>query len=159
MVYRTQYPSPLGLLTLTAEENCLTGLWMPTQKIPYPECIQKDDLPVFREVCRWLDAYFLGNPWDISALPLRPAGTEFQQLVWDILKVIPYGETTTYGAIAKILSPTMSAQAVGGAVGKNPIAIIIIPCHRVVGTDGALTGYAGGIENKKWLLRHEEETK
>ena len=158
MVYRVQYSSPLGLLTLTAEENCLTGLWMPTQQIPYAESIQKDDLPVFREVCRWLDAYFLGNPSDISALPLRPAGTEFQRKVWDILKTIPYGETTTYGAIAKMLSPTMSAQAVGGAVGKNPIAIII-PCHRVVGANGALTGYAGGLENKKWLLRHEEETK
>ena len=158
MAYCTQYPSPLGLLTLTVEGNCLTGLWMPTQEIPPAEYIQNDDLPVFEDVRRWLDGYFLGNPPDIATLPLSPTGTEFQRKVWEILKTIPYGETTTYGAIAKSLSPTMSAQAVGGAVGKNPIAIII-PCHRVVGAKGQLTGYAGGIENKRWLLRHEEESK
>ena len=155
MTFSTLYASPIGPLRLTSDGESLTGVSFSSQ---LPSENPEAGLAVFDDTRRWLDAYFLGNPWDISTLPLRPAGTEFQWKVWDILKTIPYGETTTYGAIAKMLSPTMSAQAVGGAVGKNPIAIII-PCHRVVGANGALTGYAGGLENKKWLLRHEEETK
>ena len=115
------------------------------------------NLSIFDSVIRWLDAYFAGKPMPVD-LPLSPAGTDFQRRVWDILLTIPYGETTTYGAIAKQLGAPMSAQAVGQAVGKNPLAIII-PCHRVVGANGQLTGYAWGIERKQWLLRHEEETK
>lgn len=157
-MFFTPYPSPLGILTLTSDGQTLTGLWMDTQILPQADYCRRDTLPVFQLTKEWLDAYFLGNAPDPSVLPLSPSGTEFQQKVWGILLSIPYGETTTYGAIAKQISPTMSAQAVGGAVGRNPIGIII-PCHRVIGTNGGLTGYAGGLGNKKWLLRHEEETK
>ena len=157
-MYLTTYPSPLGTLTLTSDGRALTGLWMETQSIPKSNYTQRDDLPVFLEAKAWLEDYFLGNAPDSRKLPLSPAGTAFQQQVWNILLTVPYGETVAYGTIAKAIRPTMSPQAVGGAVGKNPISIII-PCHRVVGANGALTGYAGGIENKAWLLRHEEETK
>ena len=157
-MFFTIFPSPLGNLTLISDGHSLTGLWMQSQSIPQGEYTRRDDLPVFLLTKEWLDAYFLGNPGNPNTLPLSPAGTVFQQRVWQILLTLPYGTTTTYGAIAKAISPNMSAQAVGGAVGRNPIGIII-PCHRVVGADGQLTGYAGGIENKAWLLRHEEETK
>ena len=106
----------------------------------------------------WLDEYFRGNIPNPNILPLSPAGTSFQRKVWDLLLTIPYGETTTYGTIAKTISLSMSAQAIGGAVSRNPISIII-PCHRCLGANGRLTGYAGGLSNKKWLLHHEEETK
>ena len=152
------YPSPLGNLTLTSDGDALTGLWMETQTLPPAEYIRRDTIPVLTQTKKWLDDYFLGNQPDPGTLPLSPAGTEFQQLVWQHLRRIPYGQTLTYGCIAKAISPIMSAQAVGGAVGRNPIGIII-PCHRCIGANGQLTGYAGGIENKAWLLRHEEETK
>lgn len=107
----------------------------------------------------WLDAYFAGEKPSSKDLPINPKGTAFQKLVWNELLKIPYGKTTTYGQIAAKLAqqlgkPRMSAQAVGGAVGRNPISIIV-PCHRVLGANGALTGYAGGVERKKWLLAHE----
>ena len=156
-MFFTLHPSPLGILTLTSDGESLTGLWMDSQDPPKAEYTRKDDLPVFQRTRHWLDAYFLGNTPAPADLPLSPAGTAFQRNVWRILLTIPYGETTTYGAIARQISPAMSAQAVGGAVGRNPIGIII-PCHRVIGAKGQLTGYAGGLENKKWLLRHEEET-
>ncbi len=154
MTCYTRYSCPVGSLVLISDGTALTGLtfaepdslWEPMGK-----------LSIFDSVIRWLDAYFAGNPIPVD-FPLSPAGTDFQRRVWDILLTIPYGETTTYGAIAKQLGAPMSAQAVGQAVGKNPIAIII-PCHRVVGARGQLTGYAWGIERKQWLLRHEEETK
>ena len=151
MILCAVYPSPLGPLYITAEGAHLTGLWMKPRNIP---TVPMDHLPVFQAVQCWLDRYFLGNPPDISTLPLSPAGTAFQRRVWEILMTIPYGETTTYGAIARKISPTMSAQAVGQAVGKNPISIII-PCHRVIGANGQITGYAGGLEKKQWLLDHE----
>jgi len=157
-LFFTMYPSPLGTLTLTSDGEHLTGLWMDTQPLPKAAYTEQADLPVFQQTRNWLDAYFLGNCPAPDTLPLSPAGTAFQQRVWQSLLTIPYGETTTYGAIAKSISPTMSAQAVGGAVGRNPIGIII-PCHRVVGAKGQLTGYAGGLKNKAWLLHHEEETK
>ena len=153
----THYPSPLGPLLLVSDGTALTGLWMPTKNFSTDRIVQQDDLPVFRDVRLWLDAYFQGKPGNIT-FPLSPAGTAFQRRVWEILLRIPYGETTSYGAIAKALNPNMSAQAVGQAVGRNPISIII-PCHRVVGAKGQLTGYAGGLPVKTWLLRHEEETK
>lgn len=156
-MFFTTCSSPIGTLTLTSDGRALTGLWMPTQPLPTAEYILQDDLRVFQQAKHWLGDYFLGNNPNPKVLPLSPAGTVFQHQVWDILLTIPYGETTTYGAIAKTISPTMSAQAVGGAVGRNPISIII-PCHRVIGANGELTGYAGGLRNKKWLLRHEEET-
>ena len=157
MTFFTEYPSPIGPLTLTSDGCALTGLWLPTEKYRADRMTLRDDLPVLREVHLWLDSYFQGQPGEIT-FPLSPAGTCFQKQVWQILLNIPYGKTTSYGTIAKQLSAKMSAQAVGQAVGKNPISIII-PCHRVVGAKGQLTGYAGGLENKKWLLTHEEETK
>lgn len=156
-MYCTTYDSPLGPLFLTSNGEALTGLWLQTQPIPKTQYEECHGLPVFEETRAWLDRYFRGGHPEIN-LPLSPSGTEFQRKVWEILRRIPYGETTSYGAIAREISPTMSAQAVGGAVGRNPISIII-PCHRVVGAKGQLTGYTGGLENKIWLLRHEEEHK
>ena len=117
------------------------------------------DLPVFRDATVWLDRYFAGEPLDPTELPLSPEGSPFRQLIWQLLLQIPYGQTVSYGTLAKkaadiLGKPKMSAQAVGQAVGANPIAVII-PCHRVVGADGALTGYAGGIHYKKALLELE----
>lgn len=149
----TLYPSPVGDLLLTSDGSALTGLAL---KAPCRE-YQAADLAIFNSAKAWLADYFAGKPREID-FPLSPAGTDFQRRVWEILLTIPYGQTTTYGAIAGQLGEKMSAQAVGQAVGKNPIAIII-PCHRVVGSKGQLTGYAWGVETKKWLLRHEEETK
>ena len=157
MTYFTTIPSPVGYLRLTSDGAALTGLWLSPQTRDDSHWERADDLAIFDSAKTWLESYFAGNPGAVE-FPLSPAGTVFQRRVWEILLAIPYGQTTTYGAIAKQLGETMSAQAVGQAVGKNPISIVI-PCHRVVGVKGQLTGYAGGIENKKWLLRHEEETK
>ena len=157
MTYFTVVPSPIGDLHLTSDGAALTGLYLAAQSIDESQWERADDLAIFNCAKAWLESYFAGNPGAVE-FPLSPAGTIFQRKVWAILLTIPYGQTTTYGAIARQLGQTMSAQAVGQAVGRNPISIII-PCHRVVGAKGQLTGYAGGIENKKWLLRHEEETK
>ena len=121
--------------------------------------IEKDSIPLFDIVKKWLDRYFSGQKPDLAELPLAPQGNAFRQGVWEILCTIPYGEVTTYGSIAKKMAvklqkERMSSQAVGGAVGHNPISIII-PCHRVVGVNGSLTGYAGGIETKIKLLELE----
>ena len=145
-----EYPSPVGTLYLTADEGGLTGIWM------HPE--KTEDFPVLAQAKLWLDSYFSGNPEEIT-FPLNPHGTVFQEQVWEILLTIPYGQTTTYGAIALEMArrcgkEKMSAQAVGQAVGANPISILI-PCHRVVGAGGKLTGYAGGLDKKSWLLQHE----
>ena len=149
----TTYPSPVGMLTLASDGENLVGLWIEGQKYfggtVQGELLEKDGLPVFQAAKGWLDRYFAGEKPDISELPLRPIGGEFRQEVWEILCEIPYGEVTTYGGIAKkaaakLGKKTMSSQAVGGAVGHNPISIII-PCHRVVGANGSLTGYAGGV--------------
>lgn len=163
MFFSTRYPSPIGLLTLACDGEHLTGLWMEGQKyfgdtIPEP-MTERDDLPVFRAAKNWLDRYFAGEKPEISELPLHPIGGEFRQEVWKILCEIPYGEVVTYGDIAKKMAvkkgkKTMSSQAVGGAVGHNPISIII-PCHRVVGASGSLTGYAGGVDKKVKLLALE----
>ena len=110
-------------------------------------------LPIFDETRRWLDLYFAGKKPDFTPL-LSPQGTPFQQRVWDILLTIPYGKTMSYGEVTRRISPTMSAQAIGGAVGRNPIGIII-PCHRVLGADGSLTGYGGGMVRNRWLLELE----
>lgn len=145
-----EYASPVGTLYLTADEDGLTGVWM------HPE--KTEDFPVLSQAKAWLDAYFSGNSAEIP-FPLNPQGTAFQQKVWELLLTIPYGKTTTYGCLAREMAEhtgkkKMSAQAVGQAVGKNPISILI-PCHRVVGANGKLTGYAGGLAKKEWLLRHE----
>ena len=155
----TNYDSPLGTLTLAGSEEALTGLWLPGQKyfaatLP-SDALRRDDLPVFRQAASWLDAYFARRL--LPALPpLAPVGSDFRQAVWQLLLEIPYGQTTTYGALAKRLNAgRMSAQAVGGAVGHNPISIIV-PCHRVVGANGSLTGYAGGLDRKIRLLEIEQ---
>ena len=158
MIYTSHYASPLGGMTLTSNGTALTGLYFDGERdFPHLSAAHKKDLPVFGEVMRWLDLYFAGKEPDFMP-PLAPVGTTFQQAVWEILKTIPYGEITTYGAIAKQLEKDtgrrMSAQAVGGAVGRNPISILI-PCHRVIGANGSLTGYAGGLDKKEYLLRTE----
>jgi len=158
MVQYAEYPSPLGLLLLESDGDALTGLWM-NRKAP-PGAVLADGDGIFSDVVAWLDAYFRGEPGQID-FPLKPAGTDFQKRVWQRLLEIPYGETVSYGTIAREIAGAMgkekmSAQAVGQAVGRNPVAIII-PCHRVVGAGGKLTGYAYGIEKKQWLLSHEQE--
>ena len=157
MKYSARYDSPVGELILTGDGSRLTGIWMTRQV--FPDAMLEDDLPVFKQTRAWLDAYFRGENPPIEKIPLAPEGTSFQQEVWKILLRIPYGETRTYGEIAREMAALlgkekMSAQAVGGAVGANPISILI-PCHRCVGAKGQLTGYAGGLEKKVWLLRHE----
>lgn len=163
MVSTSRYDSPLGALLLAERDGKLVGVWMEGQKY-FPcslgETSQDGGLsPVLRQAGRWLDLYFAGERPPAGALPLAPEGSEFRREVWRILCEIPYGETATYGEIARKLAARrglarMSAQAVGGAVGHNPISIII-PCHRVVGSGGSLTGYAGGLQRKIQLLRHE----
>lgn len=163
MYYMTEYPSPIGKLTLASDGTHIVGLWLEGQKFfmdTLPQLpVRRDELEVFGSTRTWLDRYFTGDKPRCGELPLKPIGGEFRQAVWNCLCRIPYGELTTYGAIAKSVAAelgrrTMSAQAVGGAVGRNPISIII-PCHRVVGSKGDLTGYAGGLEKKHWLLRLE----
>ena len=161
MQYTTFYESPIGRMLLAADDTGLTGLWFEGQKY-FARCLDREseekELPVFAEAKRWLDIYFSGKEPDFTP-PLHFTGTDFQKEVWEILCAIPYGQTMTYGAIADQLAKKrglsrMSAQAVGGAVGHNNISIIV-PCHRVVGSDGSLTGYAGGIERKTFLLNLE----
>jgi len=162
--YKTECNSPIGKLTLCATKDALIGVWIEGQKYfcdTVSETIEKDDLKIFDETKKWLHEYFKGNKPKIKDLKLAPIGNEFRQRVWKILCEIPYGETITYGEIAEIIAnekgiKRMSAQAVGGAVGHNPISIII-PCHRVVGKNGSLTGYAGGLEVKKYLLNLEKD--
>ena len=163
MYYFTIYLSPVGPLTLACDGENLVGLWLEGQKYfgntISGEMAQQDTLPVFKTAKGWLDRYFAGEKPLINELPLCPIGGTFRQGVWNILCEIPYGEVTTYGHIAKKMAlrqgkKTMSSQAVGGAVGHNPISIII-PCHRVVGAGGSLTGYAGGIAKKIKLLELE----
>ena len=161
MQYTTTYQSPLGGITLASDGASLTGLWFEGQKY-YALYLDKEheekDLPVFQRAKEWLDIYFSGKVPGFTP-PLRFTGSTFQNEVWAILAAIPYGQTRTYGDIAQELAQKrglthMSAQAVGGAVGKNEISIII-PCHRVVGSNGSLTGYAGGINKKIQLLKLE----
>ena len=167
MQYISHYKSPLGNIFLAADETGLTGIWFEGQKY-FPLSISTElkeaEIPegkilLFKRAKEWLDIYFSGTQPDFS-LPLHVTGSVFQKEVWNILCSIPYGQTMTYGDIAKQLAakrgiPHMSAQAVGGAVGRNKIAILI-PCHRVIGTNGSLTGYAGGIDKKEKLLALEQ---
>lgn len=163
MISTAHYNSPLSDILLASKDNKLIGLWIEGQKYflsSIKEEIQENSNDeVLLATKSWLDRYFNGQKPNIDELNLSPIGSDFRQAVWKILCKIPYGETITYNDIAKEIArqrkiKKMSAQAIGGAVGHNPISIII-PCHRVVGTNGNLTGYAGGIEKKIWLLRHE----
>ena len=150
----TRYVSPLGTIFLAADNGALAGLWLEGQKYFAATldeaAVERDDLPVFRQAAAWLDAYFAKQPLP-DLPPLAPRGSDFRQVVWRLLLEIPYGQ------LAQILRDrgiSAAAQAVGGAVGHNPISILI-PCHRVVGADGSLTGYAGGVEKKRFLLALE----
>lgn len=158
MNYTQLIPSPLGNILLSADEIGLTGLWFEGEKY-YADALPREHIeretPILTDTKRWLDVYFTGREPDFTPL-LHPTGSPFRQAVWQLLLEIPYGQTTTYGALAKRLNAgRMSAQAVGGAVGHNPISIIV-PCHRVVGANGSLTGYAGGLDRKIRLLEMEK---
>lgn len=163
MIYTASYTSPLGAITLAGDGAALTGLWFDGQKyfgstLPR-EAVRQEDIPVFVETKRWLDVYFSGKEPDFTP-QLRYELTPFRKMVCEIMLAIPYGSTMTYGEIAARLAAQqgkahISAQAVGGAVGHNPISLII-PCHRVVGANGSLTGYAGGIDRKVRLLELEK---
>ena len=162
MFYTHNYQSPLGNILLASECDRLVGLWFEGQKY-FADTIKGSEtedelLPIFEETIAWLDIYFRGkDPGFTPGLSMQT--TKFRKAVWEILLTIPYGKTMTYGEIAVRLAnekglKRVSSQAVGGAVGHNPISLII-PCHRVIGADGSLTGYAGGLEKKVWLLEHE----
>lgn len=162
MKYVSRYHSPLGMLTMASDGEHLTGLWIEGQKYYAAalkgECKEKN-LAIFEQTKRWLDIYFHGDIPDFTP-PLLLEGSPFRQKVWEILREIPYGQVMTYGEIAGRIAAQMgvekmSAQAVGGAVGHNPVSIIV-PCHRVVGSGGSLTGYAGGIDKKVALLTIEK---
>ena len=158
MQYICKYQSPLGGITVSADGNSLTGLWFDGQKYfaaTLPAAHEEKQLPVFDQTQRWLDCYFSGHEPEFQP-PIHWSGTPFQQTVWGLLRQIPYGATITYGelavrAVEQLGRSGMSAQAVGGAVARNPISVLV-PCHRVVGADGSLTGYAGGLERKRRLL-------
>lgn len=159
-MYICRFKTKFGNITLASDGDNLTGLWFDGQKYylgNIKEEIIEKDLPIFEQTRKWLDVYFEGKDPNFK-LPLKPIGSDFRQDVWSILLEIPYGDVITYGEIAKRLEKkynrVVSAQAVGGAVGHNPISIII-PCHRVVGSNGSLTGYAGGIDKKAKLLNLE----
>ena len=166
MDYIAHYDSPLGDITLASDGTALIGLWFSGQRhfgstlgtqtsspaTGRTHAYTPTELPVFGETYRWLDSYFAGYTRDFTP-PLQLHGTAFQQHVWDALLAIPYGQTVTYGELARRLG-CRSAQAIGGAVGRNPIAIIV-PCHRVVSSDGSLIGYAAGLDRKRALLQLE----
>lgn len=161
MIYIDTYISPLGSMTMAGSERGITGLWFDGQKYfgaNLPKHYETEKLPIFEEAKEWLDLYFQGKEPDFAP-QLSLKGSPFRMTVWEILLAIPYGQTITYGEIAARVAkekgiPHMSAQAVGGAVGHNPISIIV-PCHRLVGANGSLTGYAGGIDKKIELLKLE----
>ncbi|MCL2085460.1 methylated-DNA--[protein]-cysteine S-methyltransferase [Candidatus Saccharibacteria bacterium] len=163
MYYKTKYQSPIGTITLASDGDSLVGLWNENQKYHgdtlFDNMTEDGDLPIFYNAKKWLDKYFAGGKPAISEIKMAPIGSEFRQEVWQILCNIPYGKVITYNDIAKEMAhkrgkERMSCQAVGGAVGHNPISIII-PCHRVVGSNGSLTGYAGGLDMKIKLLELE----
>ena len=161
MQYINRWQTPLGGILLAADDAGVTGLWFEGQK-HFARSLAREheerESPFLEEAKRWLSLYFSGQEPDFS-VPLHLTGTEFQKEVWEMLRAVPYGRTTTYGEIAQSIAaqrgvPHLSAQAVGGAVGRNPVSILV-PCHRVVGAGGSLTGYAGGIGRKRELLRLE----
>ncbi len=156
-----EYESPLGRILLAGEGDFLTGLWFDGQKY-FPDLpAERTETPVLRQTESWLDRYFAGEQPESDELPLAPKGSEFQQQVWELMRRIPYGRTVCYAELSRQIAGLrglehMSAQAVGGAVAHNPISIIQ-PCHRVLGSDGSLTGYAGGLKRKAWLLELEQK--
>lgn len=161
MQYTNHYRSPLGGITMASNGTAITGLWFDGQKYfaGTPDAVhQEADMPIFSEARRWLDTYFSGQEPDFTP-PLCPQGSPFRKRVWQLLTAIPYGSVATYAQLGRLVAresglKSMSSQAIGSAVGHNPISIII-PCHRVVGSNGSLTGYAGGLERKAALLKIE----
>ena len=163
MIYTSAYTTPIGDVLLASKNNELIGLWFEGQKY-YLNSINeemqvKNEEEILKKTKNWLDRYFKGEKPSIKEIKINPNGSDFRKEVWKILCKIPYGEVTTYKNIADTIAKEnglkkMSSQAVGGAVSHNPISIII-PCHRVVGSNGSLTGYAGGIDKKVYLLKHE----
>ncbi len=159
MIYKSCYASPLGDIALESDGKVLTGLRFESKDLNCTSQESTEELPVFKETKQWLDRFFEGQ--DPGFVPqLRAVGTPFQETVWEILQTIPFGETMSYGEIAARIARQrgirkMSAQAVGGAVSRNPISLII-PCHRVIGSNGDLIGYAGGLDRKEWLLSWEQ---
>ncbi|WP_105129493.1 methylated-DNA--[protein]-cysteine S-methyltransferase [Streptococcus suis] len=156
MLYKQIYHSPLGPMSLVASDRGMRGAWFEDQKFFERGLNEKAILaphPILDQTSLLLDAYFSGQDVDFTSLPLEAIGTEFQEKVWALLKEIPHGQTTSYGQLAQQLV-LQSGQAIGGAVGRNPYAIIV-PCHRVLNQKGQLTGYAGGLDKKIWLLQHE----
>ncbi|HFR3671486.1 TPA: methylated-DNA--[protein]-cysteine S-methyltransferase [Streptococcus suis] len=156
MLYKQIYQSPLGPMSLVTSDKGLRGAWFEDQKYFERGLNEKAILaphPILDQTSLLLDAYFSGQDVDFTSLPLEAIGTEFQEKVWALLKEIPHGQTTSYGQLAQQLD-IRSGQAVGGAVGRNPYSIIV-PCHRVLNQKGQLTGYAGGLDKKIWLLQHE----
>ena len=161
MLYSTTYPSPFGEIFLLANDHALVGAWLPGQQIDQTLAAQaqkRQSAALLVQTCGWLDRYFRGEKPTPQELPLEPQGSDFRRMVWQRLCRIPYGKLETYGQIAREIAEKsggkMSAQAVGGAVGHNPISLII-PCHRVVGADGNLVGYGGGLPMKRRLLKYE----
>ena len=161
--YITCCDSPLGLIFLGSRGEGLAGLWLVDQlhfgEGLFGPVVERSDLPVFVQTRAWLDDYFAGRFRPLTELPLDAAGSPFRQAVWRLLWDIPLGEVTTYKVLAQRLAAGLgreriAPQAIGGAIAYNPISIIV-PCHRVVGTSGSLTGYAGGLDRKLWLLNHE----
>lgn len=162
-MYSCRFETPLGTMLAAARDNKLVGVWFTTQKhfpVDWAQWEEDENYPVFIRLKIWMKSYFEGQSGEVD-FPLDPQGTDFQKMVWKYLLEIPYGEKTTYGEVAKKVAlemkkPTMSAQAVGGAIGRNPISIII-PCHRVIGANQALTGYDGGLDKKEALLHLESK--
>lgn len=161
MHYFTEYASPFGTITMASDGEAVVGLWFEKHRYLYDsldeEPVRNDDDPVLRQLAAWLDAYFAKKRPAIDELPLAPSGTDFRQDVWRALRQIPYGETVSYGELAdeiRRIRGKASPRSVGGAVGHNPISIVV-PCHRVVGSNGSLTGFGGGIDKKVALLTHE----
>lgn len=160
MIYLNRIESPVGPLTAACAENVVCGLWFENARFflyGLPEAVTEKEHPLHSELSRWLEAYFSGKRPEIS-FPINLFGTDFQQLVWNELGNIPYGQTISYGDIARKLcvqnGRKVSARAVGGAVGRNPLSIVV-PCHRVIGADGSLTGFGGGLHRKEFLLKLE----
>ena len=152
------YKSPIGPLSLLADDHYLFGIWI-EEESDFEKGLSENDVtvvenhPILNQITSYLETYFKGQDQDLSEMPLAPVGSDFEKRVWNYLRRIPFGQTVTYGQIAKDLQ-VASAQAIGGAVGRNPWSILV-PCHRVLGAGGRLTGYAWGLEKKTWLLRHE----
>lgn len=158
MIYFTFYQSPIQSLRLVSDGRSLIGLYMMSEKhhlIPQSDWLEDESVEPFPETKQQLTAYFAGRLTNFD-LPLQMQGTIFQQRVWEALKTIPYGKTISYGELAKQIGEPNASRAVGLANGRNPVSIIV-PCHRVIGANGKLTGYGGGIKRKEWLLNHERD--